>query len=187
MATESKPTNQSITTPEDHDIFLFMSPVTDEACKDLISFILIQNSSRPRPKQLKLVINSTGGELGAAFAVIDIIRGSPIPIHTIGLGCVASAAFLIFIAGEKGHRILTPNTSVMSHQYTWGVYGKEHELFSTVKEYDLTTERVINHYKKCTKLSEKQIRQYLLPPHDVWLNAKQAKKLGICDKIKDLK
>jgi ATP-dependent protease ClpP protease subunit len=67
------------------------------------------------------------------------------------------------------------------------VYGKEHELFSTVKEYDLTTERVINHYKKCTKLSEKQIRQYLLPPHDVWLNAKQAKKLGICDKIKDLK
>jgi len=82
---------------------------------------------------------------------------------------------------------LTPNTSIMSHQYTWGTYGKEHELFSTVKEYELTTERMIKHYKKCTKLKEKQIRQYLLPPHDVWLSAKQAKKLGICDKIKDLK
>ena len=187
MANESKPpTNPSIT-PEDHDIFLFMGPVTDEACKDLVAFILVQNTIHQRPKQLKLIINSVGGELNAAFAVIDIIRGSPIPIHTIGLGCVASAAFLIFISGEKGHRILTPNTSIMSHQYTWGTYGKEHELFSTVKEYELTTERVIKHYKKCTNLKEKQIRQYLLPPHDVWLSAKQAKKLGICDKIKDIK
>ena len=54
-------------------------------------------------------------------------------------------------------------------------------------EYELTTERMIKHYKKCTNLKEKQIRQYLLPPHDVWLSAKQAKKLGICDKIKDIK
>ena len=54
MANESKPTNPSIT-PEDHDIFLFMGPVTDEACKDLVAFILVQNTIHPRPKQLKLI------------------------------------------------------------------------------------------------------------------------------------
>ena len=185
MANETN--NKSSPIPEDQDTYLFMGPVTDESCKDLIGYILLANINNPRAKYLKLIINSVGGDLNSAFAVVDILRGSPIPIHTIGLGTVASAAFSIFIAGEKGHRTLTPNTSIMSHQYTWGAYGKEHELFSTVKEYDLTTERVIKHYQKCTKLSEKQIRQYLLPPHDVWLSAKEAKKLGICDKIKDVK
>ena len=75
----------------------------------------------------------------------------------------------------------------MSHQYTWGSYGKEHELFSTVREYELTTERMLLHYKKCTGLNEKQIREYLLPPHDVWLSGKEAKKLGICDNVKAIR
>ena len=63
-------------------------------------------------------------------------------------------------------------------------YGKEHELFATVKEFELTTKRMITHYKKCTGLTEKLIREKLLP--DVWLDSNQAKKLGICDKIQEM-
>jgi ATP-dependent Clp protease, protease subunit len=69
------------------------------------------------------------------------------PIRTIGLGQIASAGLLIFASGSKGQRILTPNTSILSHQYSWGAFGKEHELFATVKEFDLTTKRMIAHYK----------------------------------------
>jgi ATP-dependent protease ClpP protease subunit len=36
-------------------------------------------------------------------------------------------------------------------------------------------------------LDDEHIRQYLLPPQDVWLDAKEAKKLGICDQVKELK
>ena len=176
-----------LSTTEEHNIYLFITLVNDDTCKDLISFIITKNLITPKPKYLQLIINSGGGDLNTAFAVIDIMRGSPIPIRTVGLGLIASAAFAIFIAGEKGHRTLTPNTSIMSHQYTWGTYGKEHELFSTVREYELTTERMLAHYKKCTGLNEKQIREYLLPPHDVWLSGKEAKKLGICDNVKVMK
>jgi len=31
------------------------------------------------------------------------------------------------------------------------------------------------------------IREKLLPPHDVWLDSKQAKKLGLCDKVQEMK
>ena len=79
---------------------------------------------------------------------------------------------------------MTPNTSILSHQFSWGTYGKEHELFATVKEYELTTKRMINHYKKCTGLSEKKIREFLLPAQDVWMAANEAKKLGLCDSVK---
>jgi ATP-dependent Clp protease protease subunit len=115
------------------------------------------------------------------------MRGSNVPIRTIGIGQIASAGLLIFIAGEKGMRTLTPNTSILSHQYTWGSFGKEHELFAQVKEFDLTAKRLVNHYKKCTGMDEEDIRKVLLPEKDVWLSAQEAKKLNLCDIVKDLK
>ena len=164
---------------------VFMSDVTQETMKPLIDWIIAENFNKEKKKkELTLGICSPGGDLNAYFALVDVMKGSKIPIRTIGMGMIASCGLLMFISGEKGRRILTPNTSILSHQYSWGTYGKEHELFAQVKEYDLTTERIVNHYKKCTGLSEKDIRKYLLPPHDVWLSAKEAKKLGLCDSIK---
>ena len=164
----------------------FMGDVTQDSVKPLIDWIIAENFNKTiKHKELTLAICSPGGDLNACFALVDIMKGSKIPIRTIGMGLIAYCGLVMFISGEKGRRILTPNTSILSHQYSWGSYGKEHELFAQVKEYDLTTTRMINHYRKCTGLSEKQIREYLLPPHDVWLSAKEAKKLGLCDSIKE--
>ena len=164
-------------------VYLLMDVITAESCKDAIEFILKQNAEKKKQKRLQFMICSPGGDVPSCFALIDIMKGSRIPIHTVGLGVIASCGLLLFITGEKGKRTLTPNTSILSHQYSWGSYGKEHELFAQVKEFELSTERMINHYKKCTGLSEEQIREHLLPPEDRWLSAKEAKKLGICDKV----
>ena len=55
-----------------------------------------------------------------------------------------------------------------------------------MKEFELSTHRMIDHYKKCTGLTDKEIRENLLPPEDAWLSAKEAKKLGICDNVKSV-
>jgi ATP-dependent Clp protease protease subunit len=163
---------------------VFMGEVTQETMKPLIDWIISENYNKDKKKkELTLGICSPGGDLNACFALVDIMKGSKIPIRTIGMGMIASCGLLMFISGEKGRRVLTPNTSILSHQFSWGSFGKEHELFAAVKEFDLTTQRMIDHYKKCTGLSEKDIREYLLPPQDVWLSAKEAKKLGLCDSI----
>jgi len=171
---------------ESNGIYMLMDQINYATCREAIKWIMNHNlSDNPLP-QLTLIINSPGGEVHAAFALIDTIKASNIPIKTVGLGLIASCGFLIFIAGEKGKRILTPNTAVLSHQYTWGSRGKEHELYARVKEYELSTERMITHYKKCLGLTEKKIREVLLPPQDVWLSADEALKLGICDKVEEL-
>ena len=167
---------------------VFMAEVTQETMKPLIDWIISENFNREKKKkELTLGICSPGGDLNACFALIDIMKGSKIPIRTIGMGMIASCGLLMFISGTKGRRVLTPNTSILSHQYSWGSFGKEHELFAAVKEFDLTTSRLLSHYKKCTGLSEKVIREKLLPPHDVWLDSKQAKKLGLCDSVKEMR
>jgi len=169
-----------------HSFFLLMEDITLESCKSAVEWIFECNFGEQRPDMLNLVICSPGGDLNAAFALVDTMRGSAIPIRTIGLGQIASAGLMIFISGDKGQRILTPNTSILSHQYSWGAFGKEHELFAQIKEFDLTTKRMISHYKKCTGLADAKIREVLLPPQDVWLSAIEAKKLGLCDDVKEL-
>ena len=104
----------------------------------------------------------------------------------MGLGSIASSGLLIFLSGHKGRRVLTPNTSILSHQFSWDVGGKAHELFATVKEFDLTQKRMIEHYRKCTGLDDDTIRTVLLPPQDVYLDAEEALKYNICDAIADV-
>jgi ATP-dependent Clp protease protease subunit len=170
----------------DRGIYLFADDFDSESTSKAITFILNKNilPKKDRPENLTLIINSPGGDLNSAFALIDIMRGSRIPIHTLGIGQISSCGLLTFMAGEKGHRTITPNTSILSHQYSWGSYGKEHELIARIKEFDLTSERMLNHYKKCTGLSEKVIKEILMPPQDVWLSAKEAVKYSIADQVK---
>lgn len=170
----------------DAGIHYFADGFTYETTKPVVNWIIEKNllPAKERPKELTLVINSPGGSVHAAFALIDVMKGSAIPIKTVGLGLIASCGILTFMSGKKGSRILTPNTSILSHQYSWGSGGKEHELFARVREFELSTERMLEHYKKCTGLKEKVIREVLLPPQDVWLSAKEAVKYGIADEIK---
>jgi len=169
-------------------MYMFMGDVSMETMNPVIDWILAENMKKTnKAKELTLGICSRGGDLNACFALVDVMRASSIPVRTIGLGMIASCGLLLFISGKKGRRILTPNTAILSHQYSWGSAGKEHELFARVKELELTTERMIEHYKKCTGLTEKKIREFLLPPQDVWLSAKEAKELKLCDRVENIK
>lgn len=62
---------------------------------------------------IKLLINSPGGSVEDGQMVVDAIISSPAPVVTIALGQAMSAAFDIFLAGDK--RIVYPNTILMMH------------------------------------------------------------------------
>jgi ATP-dependent Clp protease protease subunit len=169
-------------------MYVFMSEVSDDAIKPIIEWILVENHVvKKKKKELLLMICSEGGSVEDAFALIDVMKSSSIPIKTVGLGCVASSGLLIFLAGMKGRRMLTPNTSILSHQYSNYHEGKHHELFAIAKEHSLIQERMLRHYQQSTGLSEELILSKLLPPTDVYLSADEALALGLCDYVTDLK
>lgn len=169
---------------QEHGMYVLMDDIDNESVKPVIEWILQENFAvKKKKKELLLMICSEGGDVGSAFALIDVMRSSNVPIKTVGLGVIASAALLIFLSGTPNRRVLTPNTSILSHQFSWGSDGKAHELFATMKEFELTHRRMIDLYKECTDLSEEEIKKSLLPPHDVWLSAEEALALGVCDHI----
>lgn len=183
--------NQTDTSDKTHSeelqangIYVFMDEVTNETVKPVVEWILYENLvTKHRKKELLLMICSEGGSLQDAFALIDVMQNSKIPIKTIGLGQIASSGLLIFMAGTKGRRVLTPNTSILSHQFSWYNEGKAHELFATMREFELTQLRMIEHYKKCTGADDSLIREWLLPAQDKWLSAEEALNLKICDSV----
>ena len=171
----------------DHGIYVLMDAITADSVRPVVEWILHENHVRKkRYKELLLMICSNGGNMEEAFALIDVMRSSKIPIKTVGLGSISSCGLMIFLAGTRGRRTLTPNTSILSHQFAWGSSGKAHELFATVKEFELTQTRMINHYKASTLLDEETIKKVLLPPQDVYLSAEEALSYNICDSIIDL-
>lgn len=153
--------------------------VSQEFCKRVI-----ESNIEKSFKKLYVLVNSYGWSVTAAFAMIDCIKWSAIKVETIGIWAVWSAALFVFMSGNK--RILTPNTSILSHQFSAWAYGKQHELIAQWKEFAYTDERILNLYRSCTWLKDKIIKQHLLKETDVRLTANEAKKHGICDKVIDL-
>lgn len=168
----------------DHGLMVLMGEIHSDSVKPVIEWILYENYVKKKKlKELLLMICSEGGDLNSAFALIDVMRSSKIPIKTVGLGQISSCGLLIFLSGNPGRRVLTPNTSIMSHQFSWGSNGKAHELFATMKEFDLIQKRMINLYQQTTGLDQDTIKEILLPAQDVYLSAEEALEYHICDHV----
>ena len=158
--------------------------INDETVDKAIRWLLYENATNDNPaKMLTLYINSTGGSLTDAFALIDIIKSSKFVVRTIGIGNVMSSAFLIFSAGDKGHRYVSKNTSGMCHQFTDSMDSKYHDIKSAMKESESLNERMIRVLVETTGLPRAKVRTKLLGPSDVYLSAEEMVEFGVADHI----
>jgi ATP-dependent protease ClpP protease subunit len=79
----------------DSGMYVFMGDVDDESIKPVVEWLLYENYvTKKKKKELLLMICSNGGDMGAAFALIDVMMSSKIPVKTVGLGTIASAGLL---------------------------------------------------------------------------------------------
>jgi ATP-dependent Clp protease protease subunit len=159
--------------------------INDETVDKAIRWLLYENatSDSPSTKVLTLYINSTGGSLTDAFALIDIMRTSKFVVQTIAIGNVMSSAFLVFSAGDKGHRYVSKNTSGMCHQFTDSMDSKYHDIKSAVKESESLNERMIRVLVETTGLPRAKVRTKLLGPSDIYLSAEEMVEFGVADHI----
>ena len=162
--------------------FFLTGDIDEKNTNDAIKWIVYENSILS-DVPLKLYINSQGGDLYQALGLIDMMRLSKKPIHTIGLGAVMSAAFLIFASGTKDHRFITKNCGIMCHQYSDTYEGKHHDLKSFTKEAELTNNRMLNILQEATGMTAREVKSKLLSPSDVWMSAEELVKLGVADFI----
>jgi ATP-dependent Clp protease, protease subunit len=133
---------------------------------------------------IQMIINSPGGSCTDGFAVIDIMEWSRIPIYTAGIGLIASMGLLVFMAGEKGRRVITPRTSILSHRFTAMSTGNHSQLIAGRKEEDFLHGRIVDHYLQYSGIdTQTTLEETLLRDVDTWLSPEEAKGFGLADII----
>ena len=165
-------------------VSLLFGDISTEVVAETIAWILSENLSASPPPYLTLLINSPGGDLSAAFALIEVMQGSRIPVRTVGLGEICSAGLIVFMSGSKGNRIITPTCSVMSHSFSTEMSGNYHELLNVAKELNFTHERMVAQYIRCTTMSREEVIARLVPHNDVFLSPSETIAMGIADEIR---
>jgi ATP-dependent Clp protease protease subunit len=166
----------------ENSVHFLTGEIDEDNINECIKWLVYENLDS-RPKVLTLYINSTGGDLYSAFALIDIIRSSNHTVRTIAVGAAMSAAFLIFASGDKGERYCGKNTSLMCHQFSDSTEGKYHDIKATMKDNELSNQRMVDVLKDATGLAPSVIKKKLLPASDVYLTPEEAVELGIADII----
>jgi ATP-dependent Clp protease protease subunit len=157
--------------------------IAESVCKQIIEYNI-----KGEVNQIQLLINSPGGSCPAGFSIIDIMEWSRIPIFTTGIGMIASMGLLIFMTGEKGRRVITPRTSILSHRFSAFNFGNHSQLIAGRKEEDLEHERIISHYLNYSSIKDrKDLESYLLRDVDTWLSPEEALEYGLADRIEQMR
>lgn len=166
-----------------------MNGVIDEQLSQEVVEDLLTINTLPThmlPDHVTMFITSPGGSVYHTIRVINVMRTMRIPVATVVMGEAASGATLALMNGERGMRMAMPDAVIMSHQFATGNMGKQHELLAANVELDIVDKVLIEHYRRCTRKSERYIRKELMPPHDVYMTPETAMSHGIIDGIVEL-
>ena len=166
----------------ENSVHFLTGEITEENVNECIKWLIYENLE-VKEKVLTLYVNSSGGDLYQAFALIDIMRNSKHVVRTVGIGSVMSAAFLIFASGDHGERHIAANTGIMCHQFSGGADAKFHDLKAEMKENEMLNKKMVDILKNATGLAPSRIKTKLLPASDVYLTAQEAIELGIADHL----
>ena len=163
------------------DRIIFLTGEIDDNVANMVVAQLIFLEAKNPDKDISLYINSPGGSISAGMAIYDTINYIKCDVSTICIGLAASMAAFLLSCGTKGKRLILPNSEVMIHQPLSGVQGKATDIEITAKHI-LKTKEKMNRLlaENCGQSYDKVCVDV---ERDHWMDANEAKKYGIVDKI----
>lgn len=119
-----------------------------------------------------LFINSNGGNAYDALALIDIIRQSKTPVHTIALGWCMSAGLWIFMHGHK--RLIGEHATLMFHDVATWVVGKTEEVKQDLHEAQRLAKMYCKSITDVSMVKQETLDDYILRKAEWYIPAGEA-------------
>lgn len=163
------------------DRIIFLGgPIDDGVANAIIAQLLFLDSQNSK-EDIKLYINSPGGQVTSALAIYDTMQYVKADVSTICVGLAASAAALLLASGKSGKRIILPNGEVLVHQVMGGTQGQATDI-------DIHARHILKTKNRLNEILAKHTSQPLSKvekdaERDYFMSAEEAKKYGIVDKI----
>lgn len=157
--------------------------VTDEVSKKMAQRIMTQLLllESENNDDIKMFINSPGGDADAGFAIYDMMHYVKPKIKAICAGVVASAAVIILLGAEKEKRYSLPSSRILIHQPSTGIHG-------TAADIQIEANEILKCREKINKLIAKETGQSLEKiekdtKRNFWMSAEEAVSYGLINKI----
>ncbi len=160
---------------------IFLGGQIDDAVANIVIAQLLFLQSEDPKKDISLYINSPGGSVTAGLAIIDTMNHVKPNISTVCVGMAASMGAHILAAGTKGKRFTLPNSEIMIHQPLGGVEGQTSDISIRAEWYLKLKKRLSKMMSEATGQPLSRIEKD--EDRDFFMNADEAKKYGIVDKI----
>lgn len=163
------------------DRIIFLGGEIDDAAANSVIAQLLFLASQNSKDDIKIYINSPGGQVTSALAIYDTMRYVKADVSTICVGMAASAAALLLAAGKKGKRFILPNGEVLIHQVMGGAQGQATDI-------DIHARHILKIKKRLNEILSAHCNQPLEKiekdaERDYFMNAQEAKEYGLVDKI----
>lgn len=128
-------------------------------------------------------INSKGGDVFSGIAIYNALRSVPsdITIHVDGLA--ASIAGIIALCGKPLY--MNKYARLMLHRVSGGSYGTADELRQAADQAEELENVLADMIAKKCNMSAKVVKATYFDGKEHWINAYQAKEMGLCDRIID--
>lgn len=166
-----------------YDKIIFLgTPIDSDVANIINAQLLYLNSITDADEDIKLFINSPGGECNSGLAVYDCLNFITPDVSTYCMGMAASMASILISSGTKGKRFALPNSRIMIHQvstYTGRITTSDLKI-----EYDeaKTIQNVLyNILSNNTGKSFEEIEADA--DRDKWFSANEALSYGLIDEI----
>ncbi len=136
---------------------IFFTGALDENVANLLIAQLLHLEADDPDKDIRLYINSPGGDMVALFAVYDTMQVVRADVSTVCIGQAASAAAVILAGGAEGKRFALPNARVLIHQPHGGAQGQSGDIEIQAREMVLLRERMVEALAHHTDQTEERI------------------------------
>lgn len=130
-------------------------------------------------KPIKLFINSFGGSVYDGLALVDVIKQSKTPVHTISIGSSMSMGFWIYLAGHK--RYVGENTTLMFHDITNWVWDKTETLKQELNEVLRLQKIICNEVTRTSLVKQETLDDYITRKAEWYIPSDEAIKLKLAD------
>ena len=162
------------------NIIFLAGPIDDETANIIVAQMLFLQSEDPK-KDIKIYINSPGGQVSAGLAIIDTMNHIKNDVSTVCVGMAASMGAVILASGAKGKRYSLPNSEIMIHQPLGGAQGQATDIQITAKQILKLKEKLNKMMAERTGKTFVEIERDA--DRDYYMSADEAKKYGIIDKV----
>lgn len=160
---------------------IFVGSPIDDQVANLVVAQLLYLSQEDADRDISMYINSPGGQIYAGLAIYDTMKMIPNKISTVAVGVTASFGTVLLAAGSKGDRYALPHSTIHMHQPLGGTQGQASDIEIQAKEI-LRLKSSLNKILSESTGKELEIIEKDTE-RDFYLNAEQAVKYGLVDKI----